>query len=323
MRKYLVLPLAALLLFSCKGENKVEEKIAEVQVEKVTIERFDKEFYETKPDGLPELKSKYPFLFPPETPDNVWLEKQTEPFSKQLYTEVQKKFPNLDTLQTGVEDLYRHIKYYYPDTPKPRVVTLVYDALDMKSVYQGNLILIPLTIYLGKDNALYKGAMDDYRLPEHEPSQILPDIVSAFSQQKGKMSNMTDNTLLSLMIGYGKQLYMKDMLIPEVADHSKIGYTKQQLAWAKENEAEIWRYFVDKKLFFDNDAKLPARFINPAPFSKFYLGFDNESPGRLGQWLGWQVVRSYMEHNKNVTLPELMQLDAKTIFDNSKYKPAK
>lgn len=323
MRKYLLLLLAALLLFSCKDENKVENKIAEVQVEKVTIERFDKEFYETKPDGLPALKSKYPFLFPPETPDNVWLEKQTEPFSKQLYTEVQKKYPNLDTLQDGIEDMHRHIKYYYPDTPKPRVISLVYDALDMKCVYQNNLILIPLTIYLGQDNALYKGSMDDYRLPEHEPSQILPDIVSAFSQQKGRMSNMTDNTLLSIMIGYGKQLYMKDMLIPEVADHNKIGYTKQQLAWAKENEAEIWRYFVDKKLFFDNDPKLPARFINPAPFSKFYLGFDNESPGRLGQWLGWQVVRSYMEHNKNVTLPQLMQLDAKTIFDNSKYKPAK
>lgn len=125
------------------------------------------------------------------------------------------------------------------------------------------------------------------------------------------------------MIYFGKQLYLKDVLIPDVADNDKIGYTKEHLKWMQDNEAEVWRFFVEDKLFYDTDPKLLNRFINPAPFSKFYLGFDNETPGRAGQWVGWQIVRAYMENNKDVTLQQLMAMDAKTIFDNSKYKPAK
>jgi uncharacterized protein YjaZ len=79
---------------------------------------------------------------------------------------------------------------------------------------------------------------------------------------------------------------------------------------------------VDEKLLYDSDPKLPGRFINPAPFSKFYLEIDNESPGQIGMWIGWQIVRSYMKNN-DVSLQQLLQTDAKEIFDNSKYKPKK
>jgi uncharacterized protein YjaZ len=65
---------------------------------------------------------------------------------------------------------------------------------------------------------------------------------------------------------------------------------------------------------------LPNQFINLAPFSKFYLEIDNESPGRIGRWIGWQIVRSYMENNK-IALQEMLKKDEKEIFENSKYKP--
>nr|HRM13383.1 gliding motility lipoprotein GldB [Flavobacterium sp.] len=65
-----------------------------------------------------------------------------------------------------------------------------------------------------------------------------------------------------------------------------------------------------------------TRFINPAPFSKFYLEIDNESPGQVGAWIGWQMVRSYMENNK-VPVADLLKTDAKEIFSKSKYKPKK
>ena len=322
MKKLSIILLAALLLFSCKKKDENEEKIAEVPVKQITIERFDKHFFETKPQELAALKKDYPFFFPANVPDTVWINKQNNAFEQQLYKEVQAKYPDLDTLQENITELYQHIKFYYPDTPQLRVITLVYDDLDMKCVYQDGLILIPLSLYLGKDNELYVNNMDNYHLPEHEPSQILPDIVTAFSE--GKIPPpLEDRTLLSQMVYYGKQLYMKDLLLPGVADNIKIGYTKEQEQWAQANETEIWRYFIDRKLLFDNDPKLSNRFINPAPFSKFYLELDNESPGRLGQWLGWQIVRAYAENNKNVPLQQLLATDAKTIFDNSKYKPKK
>jgi hypothetical protein len=39
--------------------------------------------------------------------------------------------------------------------------------------------------------------------------------------------------------------------------------------------------------------KVGSTFIN-LPF-KFYLEIDNETPGQVGGWMGWQIVRSYMK----------------------------
>ena len=41
-------------------------------------------------------------------------------------------------------------------------------------------------------------------------------------------------------------------------------------------------------------------------------------------WLGWQIVRKYMEENPKVTLAQLMaEKNAQKILTESKYKPKK
>ena len=110
--------------------------------------------------------------------------------------------------------------------------------------------------------------------------------------------------------------------MPFKSEASRIGYTEEELVWAKANEAEIWSYFVEKDLLFSTDTSLSSRFIAQAPFSKFYLELDNESPGMLGRYLGWQIVRAYMEKN-DVSLRELATIDGQELFKKSKYNPAK
>jgi uncharacterized protein YjaZ len=73
---------------------------------------------------------------------------------------------------------------------------------------------------------------------------------------------------------------------------------------------------------YSADAKLGNRFINLAPFSKFYLEIDNESPGRIGCWVGWQIVRSFMKNNK-VSVQDMIKMNANELFEKSKYKPKK
>ena len=106
------------------------------------------------------------------------------------------------------------------------------------------------------------------------------------------------------------------------AKNEIISYTPDQLEWAEENEVNIWTYFVERQLLFETDGKLLERFVNPAPFSKFYLEFDNDSPPRLGRYIGWQIVSSYMKNN-NVPLQMLSGKTTDEIFENAKYKPSK
>jgi uncharacterized protein YjaZ len=145
-------------------------------------------------------------------------------------------------------------------------------------------------------------------------------VVKSFSV--GKIAPPSDKNLLSQMVYFGKELYLKDLFLPTYTDAEKMGYTPEQIVWCQENESYIWRYFIEREMLFSDEQKLTSRFIDPAPFSKFYLEIDNDSPGQVGSWIGWQIVRSFMENN-DVTVDQLLKTDAKEIFEKSKYKPKK
>ena len=308
-----------IVLFSCKKENKIEEKITEIPVA-FKIERFDKLFYESKPADLASLKAKYPFLFPSGNEDSIWVNKLKDPLLQELYKEVEDKYGSIGKIENDLELLFQHIQYYFPKYRTPRVITIINEVdTDAKAIYADTIAFISLDCYLGKDHPFYAD-FTEYQRITLEENQILPDLVSSFSY--GKIATPRDKSLLSLMIYHGKELYLKDLLIPEYSDAAKIAYTEQQIAWCKENEYQMWSYFIENKLLYEANVKNEFRFINEAPFSKFYLEIDSESPGRVGQWLGWQIVRSYMENN-DVSLQELLKMDAKSIFEESKYKPSK
>jgi gliding motility-associated lipoprotein GldB len=320
MRNLAIFFLSLMALASCNNKSKVEKAVEEIPVE-VKITRFDKLFFESKPQELGTLKAQYPDLFPKQYADTIWTNKIQNPQWRELYGEVQKKYSNLGALEPQFAELFKHIKYYYPTAKVPKVFTLIGDMdYNYKGIYNDDIVLIPLELYLGKDHKYYKGEFPDYIKQNFEENQIIPDLVSSFATQK--IAYPTDKSLISLMVYAGKELYLKDKLLPETPDEVKIGYSKPQIDWCFANESYIWSYFIEQNLLYEKDTKLAGRFIAPAPFSKFYLEIDNESPGRVGVWIGWQIVRSYMENNE-ISLQDMLKMDAKTIFENSKYKPRK
>jgi len=319
MKNYFFLTfLCCCILTSCYKKSKVEKAVEEIPVQ-LHVDRFDKAFFETPPQDLPKLKTQYPFFFPPGNDDKVWTDKMQNPQWRELYSEVEKKYSDFSAETTKIETLFKHIKYYFPETKIPKVYTVISEMdYQNKVIYAHNTLIISLELYLGKDHRFYE--FPAYLRQNFEQSQILPDIASAFAVQK--LQPPSDATFLAQMVYAGKELYLKDLLLPEYNDADKIGYKPEQIQWCQENEAYMWRYFIEKSLLYDTDQKLIPRFINPAPFSKFYLEIDNESPGRVGAWVGWQMVRSFMENN-DVSVQQMLKMDAKELFEKSKYKPKK
>lgn len=317
MKNCLILFFLFILFTACDQKSKVEREIEDIPLE-IEVVRFDKIFYETKPENLAAVQNQFPYFFPGDD-DSVWLTKMRDPLWRELYSEVQKKFPDLQDETEQVEDVVKHMKYYFPQTRTPKLITLISEMdYHTKAIYADTLVLVSLEMYLGKDHKFYE--FPKYLKENFEPRQIGPDIVSSFAS--GVIPPPRDNALLGLMIYYGKELYIKDLLLPKHSDGEKIGYSPEQMAWSEDNESYVWRYFVEGKLLYDSNSKLPNRFINPAPFSKFYLEIDNETPGRIGQYIGWQIVRSFMQNN-DVKLQDMLRMDARQIFEKSKYKPKK
>ena len=111
-------------------------------------------------------------------------------------------------------------------------------------------------------------------------------------------------------------------MLPNYSSHVVIGYTKDKMQWSIRNEANIWAYFIENKLLFSSHQQNKMRFIEDAPFSKFYTSFDRESPGRIGQWVGMKIVEAYMNSHPDLTLTDLIkETDAQKILRESRYKP--
>lgn len=318
MKRIIFLMVLLFAFLACEKKSKVEKAIEAIPV-KFQVERFDKQFFETKPEDLSKLKMKYPYFFPQGNDDTVWFDKMQNPQWRELYTEVQKKYSNIEPVQNELETLFKHIKFNFPNTKTPKVITVISEMdYNNKVIYTDSLVIISLELYLGKTHKFYQ--FSEYIKQNFEEKQIMPDVVTSFSMSK--IAAPTDNSLLSQMIYYGKQLYLKDVLLPAFTDAEKMGYSPDQIMWCQENENYIWRYFIEKELLYSDEQKLRNRFINMAPFSKFYLEIDNESPGRVGAWIGWQIVRSFVENNQ-VPIDELLKMNAKELFEKSKYKPKK
>lgn len=318
MKVYLFSFVFCFFIWSCDKKTSVEKSVQEIPVT-IKVERFDKVFFESKPEDLQKIKKQFPFFFPKEVSDSVWLNKSQHPLWRELYGEVQKKYSDIKPVQLELVTLFKHIKHYFPNTKTPKLITVIAEMdYNNKAIYADSLVIIALELYLGKGHKFYE--FPKYIKQNFEQRQMMPDVVSSFAV--GKIKIEKDKSFLSKMVHAGKQLYLKDMLLPDYTDAEKIGYSPKEISWCQDNETYIWRYFLENELLYSDEPKLNSRFIAPAPFSKFYLEIDNESPGQTGAWVGWQIVRSYAENN-DVSLAQLLEMNAKELFEKSKYKPKK
>jgi len=315
LKKYIFYIIFLILLNSCKGnDNKISNSYP------LTIERFDKFFYESTPNDLFDLKKNYPFLFPEQYDNKVWISRLNDSVQKQIYSEVNLVFSNLDNEKSEIQSFYNNFTSYFPKYELPRLITLISDVkYENRVILADSLLLIGLDNYLGSEHPFYS-SMPKYISDNLIRRMIISDIAEEYAYYVIPRVNFY--TFLDKIIFYGKVLYFKDIMLPKLEDRHKIGYSNLSMDWARQNEHYVWTYFVEKQLLFSSENKLITRFINNAPFSKFYLSIDNESPGMIGRFIGWEIVKSYMKNN-NTTFIEMILMNPMDIYNKSKYKPQK
>ncbi|WP_299535267.1 gliding motility lipoprotein GldB [Ulvibacterium sp.] len=311
--------LISFLLLGCNDNDKITEAIDKIDIS-LQISRFDREFAKAQPSELSLLKKEYPYLFPAQYPDSVWIAKLKDTIQLALLREVDTEFSDFQAVEADLQLLFKHITYYFPRYNVPNIVTVTSDVdYENRIVLTDSLLLIGLDNYLGPEHKFYE-RISNYIALGMDKQYLVSDVASAFAKQVVPKAN--DRTFLAQVVYYGKELYLKDKLIPFLSEAQRIGYSEDDLDWARANEEPMWRYFIERELLFATDTKLGPRFLDPAPFSKFGLELDNESPGRIGRYLGWQIVRAFMERN-TVSLQQMLGLPAEEIFKKSNYKPEK
>ena len=304
------------LISSCGKEQTKAVDVSDVAVD-FKVDRFEQKFYTTSEENFGSLKNQYAFMLSNQH-DSIWLKKIKNEDEQYLFKESERLFEDFAEVEEELTSLFKHIKYYNPKFKAPKVITHISDLdFEYPVIYSDSLLFISLDMYLGKDNIVYK-SFPGYLSENYKKERIVVDVAKDIINQSYRKSR--DRTFLYRMINEGKFLFLLDSYLPSVSDDLKMGYSREKLSFAEQNEIDIWKYFIENELLYSNDTDLNKRFIDSAPFSKFYLESDQETPGRIGVWIGWQIVRSYMKNN-DVTLQQLLAEKPEEIYKKSKYKP--
>jgi uncharacterized protein YjaZ len=320
---------------ACSG-NKKEVDISAIQID-YKFNRFELDLLQLKPQATPEkvagLKKKYGVFFKRfneniiqigsadrvDYPTNIGNFIEDAAIGT-VYEDVARNFASTEKLSEDFEAALKHYKYYFPNKVIPQVATFI-SGFNYPVAVTDSVLGIGLDMYLGKQYNYYKlMAMPQYQVDFMDKNYIVTDGMRSWLQTEFETMD-AHNNLLSEMVFQGKLLYALEYILPEAEDSIRMEFTAKQLQWLNQSEAAVWAYFIDKNLFYSTRASENVKYINPAPFT---AGMPKESPGRVGMWLGYKIVSSYMKHNSSLSLLDLMQeKDAQKILNKSRYKPKK
>ena len=249
---------------------------------------------------------------------NAMVFRFTNPAIDTLVMQTKKVFGNLTDLKSQFQEAFSNIKAYYPEFVPPKVEVVI-TGLDSDIFVSDSLIVVSVDFYLGK-GAKYRPRFYEYILRKYEPEDIVPSAMLLYGiNEKLNKTNLQDRTVLADMISYGKAFYFAKHVLPCVPDSVFLWYTAEEIDGARKNEDLIWARFVQDKILFSTNMVDKRNYLEERPFT---IQVGEKCPGRIAQWVGWRIVKQYMEQHPEISLPQLMQMnDAQEIFKESNYKP--
>lgn len=250
---------------------------------------------------------------------NTIYQKVTTPAFDTLLLDTRNVFEDLSELKAQFNEAFRNLKFYYPDFVPPKVQTVI-SGLDNDMFVSDSLIIVSLDSYLGP-GAKYRPNTYQYLLRQYVKENIVPSCMLIYGiSDRFNKTDVQDKTVLADMIAYGKAYYFAKHMMPCVPDSVLTWYTPEELKGSKKNEDLIWARLIQDKILYSTSHMIKQRYLSQRPKT---LEVGEKCPGRIGQWVGWQIVNAYMENHPDISLPALMNTpSAQAIFKESKYRPA-
>ncbi|WP_162555926.1 gliding motility lipoprotein GldB [Reichenbachiella versicolor] len=319
--------ITGIVVWSCGSDScEVNDKYQSIPID-IPVERLEEQTrnFKTVDDVLLFLNRNRTmadfFLDAKQYPNDQILAKRMlplfqEPSIDTLTNEALEYFKDLDVYVKQLEHAYQFVKYHYPETKVPRLQTMV-SGLYNDLYISDSLIVVGLDYLIGMNGSFHPNNIPKYMVRRYMRESMAPIIMSFVSNEFNQI-DQKHGTLLADMVNIGKSYYFVKQSMPCIPDSLIIGYTSEEMRLAKSNQEVIWANFIENELLYETDHFMKNKFVGEAP-NVFEI--SEKCPGRIGAWIGWQIVNKYMEEN-DVTIQELMaETDAHKIFQMSKYKP--
>ncbi|MFM7672161.1 MAG: hypothetical protein ACKO6Q_06180 [Bacteroidota bacterium] len=338
MKKLLGIVGPILILTACGSKTHIPD-VSGVQAD-VSVVRFDESFFQIDTNRLGTemvaLSQAHPVFYAEFMENVLGLPNNDSSASTQenlrfffrgyrpLFDTLRVEYKKVDDIQRAVQEGIRFVRHYFPNYPtKKNLIFFVgpFDAPGAAVSREG--IAIGLQQFAGANFSFYASPQGQELFPSYisrrfERPYIAVNCLKLITKEVCP-DTVGTGPLITQMIRRGKEAWLLDRFLPVTADEVKLGYTKAQLAWCKENEALIWSYFLKNVDLQSTDPDVIQNFLGEAPFT---TGVDQEhSPGNLGTWVGRQIVQAYMEKNPKTTPADLVRIDPEKILEGATYKP--
>lgn len=335
--RLLVCLLTLLSFFSCKNKKNIPD-VSDIKISLATT-HFEKELFSLDTNKISfqfdSLISKQRdfgeiFLNNIINADPQWDSETTAAYVKDfisayrsIYDTCEIVFSDFSPYEKEIKYGLQFLKYYFPDYKAPgKIITYLGPIDGYGDILAENVFIIGLHQHLGREYSLYKSLKFQETYPRYISQRFEPDYIS-INCMKNIVLDMypeknDESSLIDKMIEKGKRLYVLGLLLPHYDEHKLIGYTEKQLKNCYKHEANIWSLFVQNNLLQMTDYNMQKNYISEGPKTQ-ELGED--SPGNIGSFVGWQIVKKYMANHSELTPAVLMKTDSETIFQEVKYKP--
>ncbi len=327
-----------IILNACKGKKNIPD-VSNIVVD-LKVERFETDFYKIDTNNIPhsldELNKKYSAFLPDylyqvlgltPQPDSVVSQIKLflkDSLYKKIYHDAGQKFISLDIPKAELKLGLQLTKFYFPKYILPKKIITFIGPLDGvgTALTSDHNLAIGLQGYLGGDYDAYQDGYIAQTYPAYKSRRFEPQYIATNCIKNIIEEIFPDKSngrpLAERMIEQGRRLYVLDMLLPNTADTIKTGYTQSQLKQCFDNEKNIWAYFVQSNLLFEREPSLVSPYVTDGPKTP---ELSETSPGNIGSFSGWQIVKKWMENHPKTSLETLMQTPTMTIFNDAGYKP--
>lgn len=318
MNKFYLIIFLSFVISSCSGD-KLDVDVSNVDID-LKFERFEKEMFEgNTPEEMAKINQNliekggelYEFyVYEMLRAGSVYDDSigtllsffVNDSMMQMMMEDLETEFSDFTVVEDQLTDVFKRLKYHLPNAPQPKKIITYNGAFTFGVVSTDSVIGIGLDMYLGAQNRLVR----EIRFPQYMKEKMNRDYLSLDVAQSWLMTNVLGEdegeTFLSSMIYYGKLRYILKTLLPKVEDHIIMRYNPEEYDFAVASEFEIWEYLIEMNWIYSIDMKVKLRFFEEAPST---VGIDG-SPGRIGQFMGWQMVKQYMEANEDVTIEQLL-----------------
>jgi hypothetical protein len=226
---------------------------------------------------------------------------------------------DLEPQRAEMEAAFERLHTLFPDSTVPRVIAF-------NSGYNYGIVPTDSVLGIGVEWFVTKGSpleallapevFPQYLKDRMRPEMLVPSAVKGWLQVH-YTRDVAGEDVLTHLVEIGKVMHLLESLLPGTNPALCFAFTDPQLTWCESNEFNIWKQLVTDELLYSRKPEDVDRLMNDAPFTN---GFPRESPGHIGEWIGYRMVAAYMKGHPDVTIPQLLaSTDPRVVLKS--YKP--